>query len=94
VIGKSIKPSRGVSCAGSGDRRIKRLLPSRRAFNASRMTVGCEQLPPIQPKISPSAVITALSPGLPDVGFSARTTTAVANGRLCSRSSWTLLKNA
>jgi hypothetical protein len=79
-MGKSNSPSRGICFSGSVDSRISRDSSSDKAFNASFITVGWAQLPPIQPCITPSAVIIALSPGLAEVGFSARTTTAVTNG--------------
>ncbi len=57
------------------------------AFFASSSTVGWAQLPPIQPKNSPSDVIIALSPGSPEVGRSLRTTVARANGTLWANNS-------
>src|SRR5262249_59656005 len=62
------------------------------AFFASCNTVGCAQLPPIQPKNSPSEVIIALSPGSPEVGRSRRTTVARAKGTPLASSSWALPK--
>src|SRR3990172_1952460 len=71
--------------------------PEARTFLASTSTAGFEQLPPIQPIHSPSALINALAPGLAEVGFSALTTVASTNGspaffcrRAASRMSCTL----
>jgi hypothetical protein len=55
-------------------------VPSASARSASRRTTGSEQLPPIQPRSRPSAVMTALSPGRAEVGASVRTTVASAHG--------------
>src|SRR5260370_16235259 len=55
-------------------------VPSARARSASRRTTGSEQLPPIQPRSRPSALMTALSPGWADVGGSVRTAVASAHG--------------
>ncbi len=54
--------------------------PEASTFFASAATAGFEQLPPIQPIHSPSALISAFAPGLAEVGFSARTTVASTNG--------------
>lgn len=52
----------------------------RRAFFASRVTAGSTQLPSIQPVSLPSSVRIAFALALAEVGFSARTTGAMAKG--------------
>ena len=52
--------------------------PSASAASAWRTTSGCVQLPPIHPCTWPSPVITAVLPGLAELGRSRRTTVAMA----------------
>ena len=62
----------------SPTRATRRGWPSRSAFNASRTTTGSAQAPPTQPVTAPSPRISALAPGLAEVGRSHRTTVASA----------------
>ena len=85
VMGKCRTPGRGVPEVFEIS--MRRAPPSAMAASASRVTTGAAQLPPIQPVSRPSGVMIAFAPGFADVGRSARTTVAVANGSRRARSS-------
>src|SRR5207253_1522759 len=92
VIGKCRTPGRGAPVVLEISMSLAS--PSAIAATASRMTTGAAQLPPIQPVSFPSGVMIAFAPGFADVGRSARTTVAVANGSRRARSSAASSKNA
>ena len=72
---------------GSGAKLMRRGPPSSKAARDSAMTMDWEQAPPIQPVIPPPCRMTALNPGFPDVGRTARTTVARTKGSPRPRSS-------
>src|SRR5579884_4287601 len=71
---------RAALAARAGTMWTSRGSPSARARSDSRRTSGSAQLPPIQPRSLPSAVITALSPGRAEAGCWVRTTVASTHG--------------
>ena len=81
-----------VSCAG--EMRMLRACPSLSAARTVLITAGCAQPPPIQPWIWPSAVTTALSPALAEVGAFTRSTVTSAKAcwRVCK--SWAVWSQA
>ncbi len=77
----SIMPASDLTSSDTeGPMRKKRGLPSRSVFKASYRTIGSAHAPPIQPRSVPFAVMIAFTSGLAEVGFSHRTTVAIANG--------------
>src|SRR2546423_6344342 len=79
-IGTSTASSPPAPASSSGDpRNTSRGTPSSSAARASRTTTGSAQAPPTQPRTSPSAVMPARYPVLPDDGARRHTTVARAN---------------
>src|SRR5712691_145255 len=87
-IGTTAIPSGTASPnLSAGPSRSTRGWPSPIAARASRMTAGSAQAPPIQPRNSPSAVMIARDPCLPEDGPCRHTTVASANASPASASS-------
>ena len=74
----STSPRSRSALSSEGEMRIFRGCPSSRALRTVLRTAGWAQPPPIQPWIWPSAMTTALSPALPEVGACALNTVTKA----------------